>query len=104
MILSKEMADRLNQAILDSGYRNADIARGSGVHATTIQRYRTAESSTCDKHKLDKVLDFLGVTLDWIRTGQEEKYVKKIPANIPMESAMLERMNGDFYNIIIMAT
>lgn len=52
------------------GYRDADVVRATGITKSTFSDWKSGRS--CPKNeKLQKIANFLGVTLDYLLTGEE---------------------------------
>lgn len=52
------------------GYRDADVVRATGITKSTFSDWKSGRS--CPKNeKLQKIANFLDVTLDYLLTGDE---------------------------------
>lgn len=59
--MSKDLADKLRAAILDSGYSANELAKQTGVDQTTISRFLRGYDMTI--HRASKIATFLGLDL-----------------------------------------
>lgn len=50
------------------GYKDADVARGTGITKSTFSDWKNGRSSP-KQDKLQKIADFFGVSIDYLRTG-----------------------------------
>lgn len=61
------------QKLLDEkGLKNADVSRATGVSNMTLSDWKRGVS-TPKQDKLMKIADFLGVSIDYLMTGEEPK-------------------------------
>jgi transcriptional regulator with XRE-family HTH domain len=78
--MTEELAARLNEAILDSGLRQSDIAGKIGCDASYITRWKNNKYRP-SKIYLGKIAEVTSVNLDWLLTGEgEKKAVATTPA------------------------
>ncbi len=73
MILNKEIINRLNDVIVEKNLSDYSIAEGTGIHATTIMRYKTGKSKRADDLKIEAIAKFLNINRDWLITGEGDK-------------------------------
>ena len=52
------------------GLKDADVVRGTGITKSTFSSWKSGKY-TPKNDKLQKIADFLGVSLEYLRTGQE---------------------------------
>lgn len=55
----------------NSGKRAADVSRATGIPASTFSDWKKGKSAP-KQDKLEKIADYFGVTLDYLRTGESE--------------------------------
>lgn len=56
----------------EHGFKNADVARATGISNMTLSDWKRGVS-TPKQDKLIKIADFLGVSVDYLLTGEEPK-------------------------------
>lgn len=71
MQLTKEVQERLKQAIAIKGYSHYKIAKELNISATTISNYLTGKIRKPDNTKLKAICRLLGINLNWLLTGQD---------------------------------
>lgn len=77
----------------EKGCKDADVARETGITKSTFSDWKTGRSNP-KQDKLQKIADFFGVSIEYLRTGQDssdknepvlkpkdEKDIKEILAN-----------------------
>ena len=55
------------------GLRDADVSKGTGVSKQILSNWKT-KGWTPKVDKLEKIADFLGVTIDYLITGKETEH------------------------------
>lgn len=84
------------QRLLDEkGLKNADVSRGTGVSNMTLSDWKRGVS-TPKYENMEKIANFLGVTVEYLKTGKESR-LSEINANI--DYMMLT--DDDSRNIVI---
>lgn len=56
------------------GLKAADVARGTGLSSTFFTEWKKGKSKNPNPVSLQKIADFLGVSLDYLMTGSNSKY------------------------------
>lgn len=56
----------------ERGFKNADVARATGISNMTLSDWKRGVS-TPKQDKLMRIADFLGVSIDYLMTGEEPK-------------------------------
>lgn len=84
------------------GYKDADVARGTGITKSTFSDWKNGRSSP-KQDKLQKIADFFGVSTDYLRTGlnsekNETVLTKKDERDIARELEKTLSSLGDFDN------
>lgn len=67
------MYDIYNKLLANKGLKNADIARATGISNMTLSDWKKGKS-TPKADKLQKIADFLDVSLEYLMTGKEKQY------------------------------
>ena len=57
------------------GMKDADVARETGITKSTFSDWKNGRSNPKDA-KLQKIADLFGVSVEYIRTGEERKAVR----------------------------
>lgn len=68
------MADfraRFNQALAGKGISRRELARLSGVHVNTLNNWAGGDVPNPHPRQVQKVAPLLGVSYEWLRTGEE---------------------------------
>lgn len=65
-----EFRERLGRTIKEKGLNESRLAKLTGISASTIANYRNGKTKP-DKIKLKTLCDELGVSLEWMLTGEE---------------------------------
>lgn len=65
--------DRLREIMEEEGYSRSILSKTTGIHTTTITNWLTGKTAP-DDSKLDLISDLFGVTAEWLKTGQGNKY------------------------------
>ncbi|MDL2330410.1 helix-turn-helix domain-containing protein [Odoribacter sp. OttesenSCG-928-A06] len=68
------LSKRLSEIIEESKLTDYRIAKDINVSASTIATYRKG-SKHPDLTKMDKLCEYLGVELEWLKTGEGSKYI-----------------------------
>ena len=71
MPLSKEIQERLAQAIRKKGLTNYKIAKELKISATTLSNYLKGKVKKPDNTKLEAICNLLGISTHWLYTGQD---------------------------------
>ena len=68
------------------GYRDSDVAKGTGITKSTFSDWKNGRSNPKDA-KLQKIADLFGVTAEYIRTGKNtnEYYTNNETAQVAQE-------------------
>ena len=68
------------------GYRDSDVAKGTGITKSTFSDWKNGRSNPKDA-KLQKIADLFGVTAEYIRTGKNsnEYYTNTETAQVAQE-------------------
>ena len=69
------------------GFKDADIAREAGITKSTFSDWKNGRSCPKDE-KLRKIAKVLGVTVDYLKTGEEEQsvyYINEETAQVAQE-------------------
>ncbi|MBQ8519257.1 MAG: helix-turn-helix transcriptional regulator [Agathobacter sp.] len=53
------------------GFKDADVVRATGITKSTFSDWKSGRSNP-KNDKLTKIADFLGVSVEYLRTGEEE--------------------------------
>lgn len=62
------------QRLLDEkGLKNADVARATGISNMTLSDWKRVKS-TPKADKMQKIADYLGVSVDYLVTGKEHEF------------------------------
>lgn len=64
------LAIRLEAAIATKGLSRRELGRLSGVHANTLNNWVSGESTRPQPTQLRRVAQALGVSYEWLRTGE----------------------------------
>lgn len=64
----------------ERGLKDADVVRETGVTKSTFSDWKSGRSAPKDG-KLKKIADFFGVSLDYLRTGEEKEKKEKYYIN-----------------------
>lgn len=75
------------------GLKNADVARGTGISNMTLSDWKRGES-TPKADKMQKIADFLGVSVDYLITGKENEYITETAKTDVALSNMNERIKA----------
>lgn len=54
------------------GYKDSDVARGTGITKSTFSDWKSGRSNPKNE-KLSKIAEFLGVSVDYLTTGEEKE-------------------------------
>lgn len=65
-----EFRERLGRTIKEKGYNESKLAKATGISPSTIANYRNGVTKP-DKTKLRTICEKLGVTVEWILTGDD---------------------------------
>ena len=80
------------QRLLDEkGLKNADVSRGTGISNMTLSDWKNGKS-TPKADKMQKIADFLDVSVDYLITGKEKEYTVEIAETDVALSKMEERL------------
>ena len=80
------------QRLLDEkGLKNADVSRGTGISNMTLSDWKNGKS-TPKSDKMQKIADFLDVSVDYLITGKEKEYTVEIAETDVALSKMEERL------------
>lgn len=78
------------QRLLDEkGLKNSDISRGTGISNMTLSDWKRGKS----KPKMDKmklIADFLNVSVDYLMTGENERFTIEM-ADMDTELILMEK-------------
>lgn len=66
----KTITDRINEVLKENNLRRADLSRGTGINANTIKGW--GDGKIPSAIAAQKVAQYLGVSLDWLVTGEGE--------------------------------
>lgn len=61
----------------EAGYKDSDVAKGSGITKSTFSDWKSGRY-TPKQAKLQKIADFLDISLDYLMTGEETLEDKNI--------------------------
>lgn len=95
------MADfrtRFNQALAAKAISRRELARLSGVHVNTLNNWAGGDVPQPHPTHLRKVAPLLGVSYEWLRTGEEAAAVAETPVvygapgESPFDSALMEQV------------
>lgn len=67
-----EFKDRLEESRTAKKLSRRELARISGVHPNTLNRWASGETLNPQPDELKKVSEVLGVSYEWLRTGIED--------------------------------
>lgn len=79
MLLTKEIRQRLKNAITSQKISNYKIAKELNISATTLSNYLTGKVKKADNTKIEAICRLLGVSLHWLVTGKD---MVKLPGSI----------------------
>lgn len=65
-----EFRERLGRTIKEKGYNESKLAKATGISPSTIANYRNGVTKP-DKTKLRTICEKLGVTVEWMLTGND---------------------------------
>lgn len=71
MLLTKEIRQRLKNAITSQKISNYKIAKELNISATTLSNYLTGKVKKADNTKIEAICRLLGISLHWLVTGQD---------------------------------
>ena len=78
------------QRLLDEkGLKNSDVSRGTGVSNMTLSDWKRGKT-TPKTDTMQKIADFLGVSVDYIMTGKENQFTIEM-ADMDAEIIMMEK-------------
>ena len=77
--MNKALAERMQEAILESGMSQANISRAMSVDPSCITRWKNQKYRPRTK-QLQQFADIVGVEVDWLLTGRGKK---TDPSRIP---------------------
>ena len=72
----------------ERGLKDADVVRATGITKSTFSDWKSGRSNP-KNDKLAKIADFLGVSVEYLRTGEEEDYYIN-PETAEMAQAIFE--------------
>ena len=61
----------------DRGMKDADVARETGITKSTFSDWKNGRSKPKDA-KLKKIADLFGVSVEYLRTGEEDGNIENI--------------------------
>lgn len=109
MQLTKEVQERLEQAIATRGFSHYKIAKELKISATTISNYLTGKIKKPDNTKLEAICHLLGINMEWLLTGRhmvcintdKEKSPEKDSVEYKFEKIlmMLQTKNDQYQNL-----
>ncbi len=99
MQLTKEVQERLKQAIAIKGYSHYKIAKELNISATTISNYLTGKIRKPDNTKLKAICHLLGININWLLTGQD---MVGATFNDQTDMPEKENINYKFEQILLM--
>ena len=67
------MYKHYEKIIQSKGLKNADVSRGTGISNQVLSDWKQGKWNP-KVDKLQKIADFLGVSLDYLMTGEQPKY------------------------------
>ena len=70
--MNKALAERMQEAILESGMSQANISRAMSVDPSCITRWKNQKYRPRTK-QLKQFADIVGVEVEWLLTGRGEK-------------------------------
>lgn len=73
----------------ERGLKDADVVRATGITKSTFSDWKSGRSNP-KNDKLAKIADFLGVSVEYLRTGEEEKGYYFNPETVKMAQAIFE--------------
>lgn len=78
------------QRLLDEkGLKNSDVSRGANVSNMTLSDWKRGKT-TPKTDTMQKIADFLGVSVDYIMTGKENQFTIEM-ADMDADLIMLEK-------------
>jgi ribosome-binding protein aMBF1 (putative translation factor) len=78
--MNKALSERIEEAILESGMSQAKISRAMSVDPSCITRWKK-QVYRPRKKQLQEFGNIVGVTLEWLLTGEEKETWFLYPAN-----------------------
>lgn len=73
----------------EKGLKNSDVSRGTGVSNMTLSDWKRGKT-TPKTDTMQKIADFLGVSVDYIMTGKESQFTVEM-ADMDADLIMLEK-------------
>lgn len=77
MLLTNEIRERLQHSIKAHKLSNYKIAKELNISATTLSNYLTGKVKKADNTKIEAICRVLGISLQWLVTGQD---MVKVPS------------------------
>lgn len=71
------ITDRIEQKLDKMGLKRADLSRATEIHESTLRNWIRGTSPQAEP--LYKVAQYLGVTLEYLLTGEEKQAAAKTP-------------------------
>lgn len=68
------MYEIFEKIIKEKGLKPADVARGTGLSSTFFTEWKKGKSKNPNPVSLQKIAEFLGISLDYLMTGTDNKY------------------------------
>lgn len=76
--MTENLYDRYCRIRDNAGYKDSDVASGTQITKSTFSDWKCGRY-TPKQQKLQKIANFLNVSLDYLMTGKEEPEEKKNP-------------------------
>ena len=67
------MYEIYERILKERGLKNADVSRGTGITPSTLSDWKNGRIKELKADKLALIADFLGVSVDYLMTGNEPK-------------------------------
>lgn len=68
------MYEIFEKILKEKGLKAADVSRGTGLTSTFFTDWKKGKSKNPNPVSLQKIAEFLGVSLDYLMTGSDSKY------------------------------
>ena len=85
---------RINTLLAERGISKGDFFEACGITSATYSQWNTGKIAVPRSRTLNRIADYLGVSAEYLRTGDETKKEERPLSGTPNRDALLQLING----------